>query len=95
MALLSSIRRFCNWEESWRNALLTIASFVRTIDRRRSQRKGYYWGSCLLAGVMLKGKPKKSPGYWSLPWDNYQVSERIQVHEVAEKFIWANFFNPR
>jgi putative transposase len=44
---------------------------------------------------MLKAKPKKSPGQTSLPWDVYQVSERTLVHEVAEKFIRANCFNPR
>ncbi|MEH2356117.1 hypothetical protein [Nostoc sp.] len=40
-----------------------------------------------------KGK-KKSPGQMSLPWDKQRVTEDTEVHEVAEKFIQANCYNP-
>ncbi len=30
----------------------------------------------------------------SLPWDSQNVAERTEVQEVAEKFVWANCFNP-
>ncbi|MFN6498259.1 MAG: hypothetical protein RMX65_014815 [Nostoc sp. DedQUE01] len=51
-------------------------------------RETEYWGSRLLAEMMIKGKPKKSsPGQISLPWDKQRVSELTEVHEIAEKFI--------
>jgi putative transposase len=40
------------------------------------------------------GKSKKSPGQMSLPWDKQKVTESTEVHEVAEKFIEANRYNP-
>lgn len=40
-----------------------------------------------------KGK-KKSPGQMSLPWDKQRVTEDTEVHEVAEKFIQTNYYNP-
>jgi putative transposase len=30
----------------------------------------------------------------SLPWDKQRVTEDTEVHEVAEKFIQANSYNP-
>ncbi|MEH1892131.1 MAG: hypothetical protein V7K92_22660 [Nostoc sp.] len=30
----------------------------------------------------------------SLPWDNQRVTEDTEVHEVAEKFIQGNCYNP-
>lgn len=30
----------------------------------------------------------------SLPWDKQRVTEDTEVHEVAEKFIQANCYNP-
>ncbi|MFN6473255.1 MAG: hypothetical protein RMY36_026800 [Nostoc sp. SerVER01] len=52
-------------------------------------------GSRLLAGMMIKGKPKKSSsGQMSLPWDKQRLSELTEVHEVAEKFIQANCYLP-
>ncbi|NET36838.1 MAG: transposase [Cyanothece sp. SIO1E1] len=57
--------------------------------------KRFYWGSKLLAGMNLtKRGPKKSPGQTSLPWDDCQVWERSEVHEIAAKFIAANCYAP-
>jgi|GEM_PF-3427102 len=30
----------------------------------------------------------------SLPWDKQRMTENTEVHEVAEKFIQANCYNP-
>ncbi|WP_026735260.1 transposase [Fischerella sp. PCC 9605] len=56
--------------------------------------KRNHWGSRFLPSMKNKGKAKKSPGQMSLPWDNQKVTESTEVHEVAEKFIQANCFNP-
>ena len=50
-------------------------------------------GSRFLPSLKNKGK-KKSPGQMSLPWDKQRVTEDTEVHEVAEKFILANCYNP-
>lgn len=53
------------------------------------------WGSRLLEGLIhKKGKPRTSPGQQSL-WEDAKVEQREEVHQVAEKFIQANCFNPR
>jgi hypothetical protein len=49
-----------------------------------------YWGSKLLAGFKVsKGKHKCSVGQLTL-WAQCQVSERPEVTQVVEKFVWAN-----
>jgi putative transposase len=49
-----------------------------------------YWGSKLLAGFkVVRGKQKCSPGQLTL-WAQCQVSERPEVSQVVEKFVWAN-----
>jgi len=52
-----------------------------------------HWGSRFLPSLKNKGN-KKSPGQMSLPWDKQRVTEHTEVHEVAEKFIEANCYNP-
>jgi putative transposase len=45
--------------------------------------------------MMKSGKAKKSsPGQMSLPWNNQKITESTGVHEVAEKFIQANRYQP-
>jgi hypothetical protein len=57
--------------------------------------KRNYWGSRLLAGMVMKGKPKKSsPGQMRLPWAEWEVSE-TEVHAVAQKFTQANCYPTR
>ncbi|HLO83675.1 MAG TPA: hypothetical protein VK203_01500 [Nostocaceae cyanobacterium] len=57
--------------------------------------KRNHWGSRLLSGMKVKGKPKKaSPGQMSLPWDGQKVTESTEVEEVARKFVTANCYNP-
>ncbi|MDJ0677105.1 MAG: hypothetical protein QNJ36_17280 [Calothrix sp. MO_167.B42] len=52
-------------------------------------------GSPLLAGMKIKGKPKKSSsGQMRLFWDNQKVMESTEVEEVAKIFIEANCYNP-
>ncbi|OUL34256.1 hypothetical protein BV375_04990 [Nostoc sp. 106C] len=54
-----------------------------------------HWGSRLLAGMKIKGKPKKySPGQMTLPWDKQKVTDSTEVEEVARVFIEANCYNP-
>ena len=63
--------------------------------RPKQENKGCHWGSRLLVGLKVKGKPRKkiSPGQMGL-WERCQVSERPEVKEVTEKFIRANGFKP-
>ncbi len=57
--------------------------------------KRSYWGSSFLPSLLKsKNKAKKSPGQMSLPWDKQRVTECTEAHEVAEKFILANCYNP-
>ena len=53
-----------------------------------------HWGNRLLAGLKVKGKPKQAArGQLCLPWGELEVSG--EVIEVAEKFIFANCYNPQ
>ena len=57
--------------------------------------KRNHWGSNFLPSILKGGKAKKSsPGQMSLPWDKQRVTESTEVHEVAEKFIHANCYQP-
>ena len=49
----------------------------------------------MLAGMKVKGKSKKaSPGQMSLPWGEWDA-ENPEILAVAEKFIFANCYNPQ
>jgi putative transposase len=49
----------------------------------------------LLAGLKVKGKSKKSsPGQMGFPWAEWEMQAEA-VHEVAEKFVVANCYNPQ
>ncbi|CAN1210938.1 Transposase IS200-like domain-containing protein [Tumidithrix helvetica PCC 7403] len=52
-----------------------------------------HWGSRLLADLKIRGKPKPK-GQMSLPWDDADIAGRDEVHQVAEKFILANGYQP-
>ena len=59
--------------------------------------KRYYWGNKFLPSVIKskgKGRKKVSPGQMSLPWDNWEVDD-TEITAVAEKFIFANCYNPQ
>ena len=69
--------------------------FCRNYRPQAKPEKRYYWGSHLLAGLVVqKGQPKQTPGQKSLPWDHCQVAARPEVQAVAQKFIEANRFTP-
>jgi putative transposase len=55
-----------------------------------------HWGNKLLAGMKVKskGKNKSSPGQQRLPWDNWEAKNE-EIEQVAEKFIFANCYNPQ
>ena len=90
----------------WHPAFLKLG---RTLDECAAKYRGFckkyrpqakpekrnHWGSRLLAGMKIKGKPKKSsPGQMRLPWDNQKVTESTEVEEVAKIFIEANCLQP-
>ena len=54
--------------------------------------KRCHWGSRLLAGMAVKGKPAKraSPGQMCLPFVRCQVSNSPEVMAVSKKFVRAN-----
>ncbi len=53
------------------------------------------WGSRKLAGLEIKGKPKKiSPGQMAL-WEKMLTLKAEEILEVARKFIEANCFDPK
>ena len=59
----------------------------------KSEKKNH-WGSRLLSGMIIKGKPKKSsPGQMCLPWAPVEASDP-EVQAVSEKFIRANCYKP-
>jgi len=52
------------------------------------------WGSKLLTGIRAKGKAKKkSPRQINL-WEEWNTPIE-EIHQVAEKFVLANCFEPR
>lgn len=90
----------------WHPAFLSLG---KTLDECAAKYRGFckkyrpqpkpekrnHWGSRLLAGLSVKGKPKKSsPGQMLLPWAQWEAPEG-EVHEVADKFVLANCFNPQ
>ncbi|WP_096599470.1 transposase [Calothrix sp. NIES-2100] len=90
----------------WHPAFLQLG---RTLDECAAKYRGFckkyrpkpkpekknHWGSRLLAGMQIKGKPKKSfPGQMTLPWDKQKVTESMEVEEVARIFIEANCYHP-
>ncbi len=90
----------------WHPAFLTLgkdldecaAKYRKFCKKYRPQPKPElknHWGSRLLAGMRLKGKPskKKAPGQMSLPWAEWEASDP-EVFRVAEKFVLANCYNP-
>jgi len=69
--------------------------FCKKYRPQQKPEKRNHWGSRLLAGLSVKGKPKKSsPGQMLLPWAQWEAPEG-EVHEVADKFVLANCFNPQ
>ena len=57
----------------------------------------YYWGNKFLPSVIKrKGKKSKkvSPGQMSLFSDNWEIDD-TEITAVAEKFIFANCYNPQ
>jgi putative transposase len=90
----------------WHPAFLQLG---KTLDECAAKYRGFckkyrpqpkpekrnYWGSRLLVGMVMKGKPKKSsPGQMRLPWAEWEVSE-TEVHAVAQKFTQANCYPTR
>ena len=68
--------------------------FCRKYRPQSKPQKKNHWGSRLLAGMKIKGKPKKSsPGQMTLPWDKQKVTDGTEVEEVAKKFIEANCYH--
>ncbi|MFB2968396.1 transposase [Aerosakkonema sp. BLCC-F183] len=90
----------------WHPAFLTLgktldecaAAYRKFCQKYRPQPKAEkksHWGSRLLAGLKVKGKPKKSsPGQLCLPWAQWDVPNE-EVRSVAEKFVLANCFDPK
>ena len=89
----------------WHPAFLSLG---KTLDECAAKYRGFcqkhrpqpkpekksHWGSRLLAGLKVKGKPKKSsPGQMCLPWAHWEVNPDVRA--VAEKFVLANCFNPQ
>ncbi|WP_260446804.1 hypothetical protein [Nostoc sp. 2RC] len=66
--------------------------FCRKYKPQLKPEKRNYWGSRLLAGMKLKGKPsnkKSSPGQMSLPWNQWEASDP-EIQAIAQKFVLAN-----
>jgi putative transposase len=69
--------------------------FCKKYRPKSKPEKKNYWGSRLLAGMKIKGKPKKSsPGQMTLPWDKQKLTDSTEVEEAAKKFIEANRYRP-
>ena len=69
--------------------------FCKKYRPKPKPEKKNHWGSRLLAGMKIKGKPKKSsPGQMTLPWDKQKVTDSTEVEEVARIFIEANCYIP-
>ncbi len=68
--------------------------FCKQYRPKPKSEKKNHWGNRLLAGLKVKGKPKQAArGQLCLPWGEWEVSG--EVIEVAEKFIFANCYNPQ
>ncbi len=68
--------------------------FCKKYKPKAKTEKRYFWGNQFLPKV-IKGKGKKaSPGQMRLPWDSWEASN-LEIVDVAEKFIFANCYNPQ
>jgi putative transposase len=91
----------------WHPAFLALG---KTLDECAARYRGFckkykpkpkpesknHWGSKLLAGLKVTGKKgkKHSPGQMRLPWDDWEEASD-EVKAVAEKFVFANCYNPQ
>ena len=69
--------------------------FCKRYKPKPKPEKKYHWGSKLLAGMKVKGKPKKNrpaPGQLSL-WDTWTPEQNREIGEVAFKFVYANTYD--
>ncbi|WP_223278498.1 hypothetical protein, partial [Nostoc sp. 'Peltigera membranacea cyanobiont' 232] len=90
---------------TWHPAFLTLGKtlnecaakyrgFCKKYKPKAKTEKRYFWGNQFLPKV-IKGKGKKaSPGQMQLPWDTWEASNP-EIVDVAEKFIFANCYNPQ
>lgn len=70
--------------------------FCRKYKPKPKPEKRNHWGSKLLAGMKLKGKPNKkktSPGQMNLPWNTWEATDP-EIQKVADKFVMANCYDP-
>lgn len=68
--------------------------FCQKYKPKAKAEKRYSWGNQFLPKV-IKGKGKKtSPGQMRLPWDNWEATNP-EIIAVAEKFVFANCYNPQ
>ncbi|MEH2089761.1 hypothetical protein [Nostoc sp.] len=68
--------------------------FCKKYKPKAKTEKRYFWGNQFLPKV-IKGKGKKaSPGQMRLPWDTWEANNS-EIVDVAEKFIFANCYNPQ
>jgi len=76
--------------------VFVAANSIRPIlDIQPKPEKQNHLGSQLLAGLVVRGKPKKSsPGQMAFPWAQWEIPDS-DVQQVAEKFVFANCYNPQ
>lgn len=68
--------------------------FCQRYQPKPKPEKRYYWGKDFLPKVIKAKRGKKAPpGQMSLPWNNWEVDD-TEIIAVAEKFIFANCYNP-
>ncbi|MGK7871759.1 MAG: transposase [Xenococcaceae cyanobacterium] len=67
--------------------------FCKKYKAKPKPEKRYCWGEKFLP-KLLKKKNKASPGQMKLPWATWEVVDS-EVRQVAEKFVYANCYDPK
>ncbi len=70
--------------------------FCKKYRSQPKKERRNHWGKNVLKGLKKSGKGKKKtpPGQLGLPWDTREFVNP-EVEAVAEKFIFANCYNPK
>jgi putative transposase len=80
--------------ESLEECAAKYRGFCQRYKPKPKSEKRYYWGKDFLPKLIKgKGGKKAPPGQMSLPWNNWEVDD-TEISGVAEKFIFANCYNP-
>ena len=85
---------FLNLGNTLEECAAKYRKFCQKYKPQPKPEKKSHWGSKFLAGMKIRGKPKKrTPGQQRLPWAEWEATNP-EIQNVAKTFVLANALNP-